>query len=31
MQDFRGAVTRAMEDAHMAQEAIDVVVSKLPI
>ncbi|KAJ3457304.1 hypothetical protein MRS44_014445 [Fusarium solani] len=31
VQDFRGAVTRAMEDAHMAQGAIDLVVSKLPI
>ncbi|UPL02656.1 hypothetical protein LCI18_013590 [Fusarium solani-melongenae] len=30
-QDFRGAVTRAMEDAHMTQEAIDLVVSELPI
>ncbi|KAL6354515.1 hypothetical protein LRP88_11853 [Fusarium phalaenopsidis] len=31
MQDFRGEVTRAMEDAHMPQGAIDLVVSKLPI
>ncbi|KAI8654829.1 hypothetical protein NCS57_01230000 [Fusarium keratoplasticum] len=31
VQDFRGAVTRALEDAHMTQEAIDLVVSNLPI
>lgn len=30
-QDFRSAVTSAMEDAHMVQGAIDLVVSKLPM
>ncbi|KAL2671254.1 hypothetical protein Neosp_013834 [[Neocosmospora] mangrovei] len=31
VQNFRGEVVRAMEDAHMAQGAIDIVVSELPI